>query len=144
MQRVICILILLSAVLAGSTAHAHSTQSGDIKIGHVWADIATQRDGRIDVYLPIYNGGIEAETLVAVTSPEAEKILLVTMQGEQAGVNLLLPSRKPVNLTERKPFLRLIGLKRAYQPGEEIPLSFQFTKTPPATIAAHIADQAGH
>lgn len=142
---VLALLSCCSFLLLSLVAHAHSTQSGKIKIGHVWADIATQHDGRIDVYLPIYNGGTAAETLVAVTSPEADKIVLVTAQGgEQAGVNLPLPPRKPLNLTARGPYLRLTGLTRAYQVGEEIPLTFQFTTTPPATIAAHIADQANH
>jgi copper(I)-binding protein len=130
--------------MASTSAHAHSTQSGDIKIGHVWADVATQREGSIDVYLPIYNGGAQADTLVKVTSPAATAIVLVTSQGPQDGVNLPLPPKKPLNLTARKPFLRLTGLTRVWQAGEEIPLTFQFTTAPPASITAHLDDKAGH
>lgn len=144
------LLVMMVGMLLPALAVAHSTQSGAIKIGHVWADIATQQNGGINIYLPIFNGGKADETLTKVTTPlEGVIVLVVPATGDQDAerrepVNLVLPAGKPINLAAHGMMLRLEGADKIFQAGDKIPLTFHFAATSPAQIDAFVESKAQH
>src|ERR1700727_1218992 len=94
-------VLLLVPVLA----FAHSTQSGDIAVGHVWAypaqGVADQsafymqgmpKGNTVDVFGPLLNGGDAADALTGVTSDAAQGASIVRwIRGQQMVQNFPVP-----------------------------------------------------
>jgi copper(I)-binding protein len=156
----LCVLVILAlcglAPLAAPSAH--SAQSGDIEIGHLWTyptganpaakgDYGTQPIGAaVDVYGPFLNTGVVNDALVSVTSPVVSNVRLVMwVRGAQfvGALPLTLPPGKPVALTPQTQFLRFLGASKSFKAGDSFPLTLHFRNAPNVTIDVIVQSSPG-
>jgi copper(I)-binding protein len=135
--------------VAASMSFAHSAQSGDIMIGHVWAYPTntsatankafggTPGDAFVDVYGPFLNRGSVLDALVNVTGPAVGSARLVMwIRGSQiiGALPLSLMPGKPVALAPQSQFLRLYGSRRTLKVGDTFPITLHFRHAPDVTM----------
>jgi copper(I)-binding protein len=138
-------LVLMSAAAASL---AHSAQSGDISVGHIWAYPAVTNpsvtsayglpaENVIDIYGPFLNSGGSADAITGVSSPSAAEVkLVIWVRGLQIAnaLPLALPPGTPIALGPQTRFLRLYGASQTYKAGDEFPVTFHFQHAPDVTI----------
>jgi copper(I)-binding protein len=145
------VIIVTAAVLS---ALAHSAQSGNIAIGHIWANPSQGPAGQtafymrnmpagntIDVFGPLLNGGDTPDAVTSITSPAALAVNIVAwFQGNQMTHDLpiALPPGKPVAFNPQTQFLRFYGVKQSYKTGDKFPVTFHFQQAPEITIDAYV------
>lgn len=133
--------LLLIALLWTDDAWAHSTQSGAIKIGHVWADASRRDPDHLAIYLPIYNSALENDRLTDVTTPAG--IVTLIHAGKESPPQIDLPGGKPISLNAKSSYLWLKD-NGTFKPGDQIPLTFHFAGALPAKINALVETKPGH
>jgi copper(I)-binding protein len=149
-MRILLLITALCLLMAPSVASSHSTQSGDVAIGHIWAypaqSVAEQTGfymrgmpagNTIDVFGPLLNGGDTADALTGVTSDGAQSAGIVRwIRGQQMVQNfpVSLPPGKPVAFGPQTVFIRLYGVSAAAKAGDKFPVTLHFQRAPEATI----------
>ena len=147
-------VFILAAILP-ALAFAHSVQSGDISVGHIWAYPPAANKGQaggygyngttrsmppgiaIDIFGPFVNGGGSADAITGVTSGSIKAANIVMwVRGNQMTRDfpLALPPKQPVALGPQTQFIRLYGVDKSYKEGESFPITFHFQHAPDATI----------
>ena len=109
--------------LAAGRARAHSYVLGPVEIGHPWARPTEARLGAAYCVLAIK--GDAADTLGSAETPIAERVELRSAAGEAVHA-IEIPPGRPVVLRPGKPYLALVGLKRALKLGDSFPLTLRF------------------
>ena len=143
-------LVAISISLMPVAALAHSAQSGDISVGHIWSypsqgaaeQTAFYMHGMpagntVDVFGPLLNNGTAPDAVMSVTSPVAQAVNIVMwFRGSQMvhDFPLALPPGTPVALGPETQFLRLYGVSASYKAGDKFPITFHFQNAPDATI----------
>ena len=143
-------IFIIAFLFAPALAFAHSTQSGDIAVGHVWAYPAQgpadqsgffmqgmPKGNIVDVFGPLLNGGDAADALTGVTSDAAQGANIVRwIRGQQMVQNfpVPLPPGKPVAFGPQTVFIRLYGVNFAAKAGDKFPITLHFQHAPAADI----------
>jgi hypothetical protein len=117
------LLAALLSSLAATGARAHSYVLGSVEIGHPWARPTDAKLGAAYCVLAIKGNG--SDRLLGSETPVAERIELRTAAGEAVPA-IEISSGRPVVLRPGKPYLALVGLKRALKLGESFPLTLRF------------------
>jgi copper(I)-binding protein len=137
----ICVAVNVCAV--AGTAHAHSAQSGDITVGHIWSypphPVAAQPGSysapatpgglALDIYGPIVNGGGAQDAVTGITSTAGTSAgIVMWVRGSQftRAFPLDLPPGKPVALGPETQFIRIYGVSSSYKDGDHVPVTFHF------------------
>jgi periplasmic copper chaperone A len=131
-------LLLIALCLLPSLALAHSAKLGFIAIGHSWA--LPSDVGESSVMMPLYNSGVEADSLIAVQSPVADHVEL--RHGNLAVGEFFLDAKKPFPMRAVADHIVLIGLKKPLKIGEIFPLTLVFKKAGEIKIEIFVAEKA--
>lgn len=145
--------ILLSAALIAPLLAAcgeSSTGAGGIEAGDAWARASAARTGA--AYLTLANRGSEADTLIEVRSPMAERVEIHDMTMEDMVMRMRKLDSLPVaagasvELAPGGKHIMLIGLAGPLEEGESLPLTLVFEKAGEIGIEAPIraAGHSGH
>lgn len=121
-------LTALLAVAPAPPAAAHSYKVGPISIGHMWAR-PTEAGQVLSVFGPIFNTGGEADRLESVTSPEAGRagICTVNDKGEPDwSTPVVLNPGKVIALAAWREQICLQGLKQAAKADQMIDVELEF------------------
>ena len=129
------LLAALPWVLAAARASAHSYALGSVEIGHPWARPTTAQLGT--AYLVLAVEGANRDELSAAQTPVADSVELRNAAGEAVPAIEILPKR-PVVLRPGKPYLGLIGLKRALKLGDSFPLTLHFAIAGEITVTVMV------
>jgi copper(I)-binding protein len=84
-------LAFLFVLMLAHPAPAHSFDAGSLHIGHPWSRVVPQGSKVAAGYLKITNNGTEADRLVSVASPIAEKAEIHEMKVDANGVMTMRP-----------------------------------------------------
>jgi copper(I)-binding protein len=136
-MRISSLIAAFCLFLAPAHAYAHSTKSGDIAVGHIWAYPAQNGESTVDVFGPLLNGGDAADALTGVTSPAAQNANIVRqIRGQEMVQNFPVPLSpgKPAAFGPKTQFIRLYGVTTATKAGDRFPITLHFQHTPDATI----------
>lgn len=135
-------LCLLVALLCSTSAvFAHSSQQGDIQIGHIWARATAKGADAGSVYVPLLNKGKTDDALVGVATPVAASAMLheSKMENGVSSMTMLdtlpLPAGKPVAMRPGGKHIMLMGLKQQLVEGQSFPLTLKFQHAGEATVS---------
>jgi periplasmic copper chaperone A len=124
-----------------ATAHAHSTQVGDVKIGHAWALPA---DAGLDgqCFIPLLNSGKTEDSLVAARSEICLAIQLRhnARYDDPPEVQFDLAPNKPIAMRPQAVHFRLLGLRKELKLGESFTLVLDFLNAGEIELDIHIAN----
>ncbi len=133
------------AVLIGGPGEAHDLRHGDLHVGHAWTRPAAA-GGAAEVYFPIVNRGARADRLTEVrTSIAAEAGLAETRDGTAERLDAIaLPAGRPVALRPGRFHVRLEGLARRLEAGDQFIVTLIFAAASPADVTVIVESAAGH
>jgi copper(I)-binding protein len=128
------LLPLLGLLLLAAPASAHSYKAGNLEIGHPWARETPVGAKVGGAYFTVTNNGADADRLIAVETPGAEKVEMHESI-EDNGVakmrqveNIEIPAGKETALKPGGYHLMLIGLKESLAEGMRVPATLVFEK----------------
>ena len=99
-------LVLAAGVVIGAVSHsavgkAHDYRVGSLRIDHPWAT-ATPQGAKVGVgYMKIINEGSQADRLIAITSPVADKVAVHASVKEGDIVKMRAPRQRARDQTRR-------------------------------------------
>ena len=133
---------LLLALLP-SSAHAHSYKLGDIAIGHAWG--LPSKDGETQIFMPLFNSGSIADTLVSASCDLAKSAELHVSNDYNvpAEAGFTLEPKKPFPMRPTAKHIRLMGLTKPLISGDRISITLKFKTAGETKIEVHIQDKAG-
>jgi copper(I)-binding protein len=140
MKKIQMALFLVALLLVSPVLWAHSSQQGDIQIGHIWARATAVGATTASVYVPLLNKGIKPDSLQGGHTPVAEGLMLheSTMRDGVSHMEMLeslpLPAGQPVAMKPNGKHIMLTGMKRQLKEGETFPLTLHFEHADDATI----------
>jgi copper(I)-binding protein len=88
------------------------------------------------VFLSLFNGGTNKDSLVSVSAPGAAS------GADVSGGTVSLPANSQVNLTGPQPSVVLSGLTRTLSGGEDIPLTLNFAHAGSVTLQVPVQPQS--
>jgi len=129
---ILATFLMLAVVAATVIASAHEFKQGDIMIGHPWARATPGPTKNGAAFLVLMNQGAAGDSLVAASTPVAERAELHTHEITDGVMKM-----RPVDLievapgatTELKPsglHIMMMGLKQLLKEGERFPLTLSF------------------
>jgi periplasmic copper chaperone A len=124
-----------------ATAHAHSAQVGDIRIGHAWALPADAgQDGQC--FMPLLNSGKTEDSLIAARSDVCLAIQLRhnARYDDPPEVQFDLAPNKPIAMRPQAVHFRLLGLRKELKLGESFALVLDFLNAGEIELDIHIAN----
>jgi len=133
------------ALFGFTAAQAQEFRQGDLTISHPWARPTAEGQKNGAAYLSIKNGGSEADKLVSVESPVAERTQLhetlndngvMKMRAVTDGIEI-----QPGAAAEFKPggsHVMLFGLKKRLEEGQSVPLTLTFAKAGSLSVEVKI------
>lgn len=133
MLRILALAAAL-ALAACKPADAHGYKAGDLTIGHPWSRPAAQGMNGAG-YLTIANGGTEADVLLAVESPAAQRVEI--HEGSTAGGvmrmkalpgGLAIPAGARIELKPGGDHLMLIKLTAPLAADAKVPATLVFKR----------------
>lgn len=139
-------LLVAAAMLIAGTgiALAHGYKAGSIEIGHPWARATASSAPNAAAYLVLNNAGAEADRLVSVSTPVADKAELHTHLVDN-GVMKMRPLTaievtpgSPTTLAPGGLHIMLLGLKQPLAKGKAFPLTLVFDKAGPVTVQVDV------
>lgn len=142
--------ILLSVALIAPLVAACGEQAaepGGLEIADAWARASATRTGA--AYLTLENKGSEADTLIEVRSPVAERVEIHDMTMEDMVMrmrrldNLPVAAGESVQLAPGGKHIMLIGLSGPLEEGATVPLTLVFEKAGELAVEAPVR-AAGH
>lgn len=129
-------LLLLVAVMALAVpAFAHDYEIGDLTVDHPWARASAGRMTTGAAYMTITNVGGQADRLIGVATPVAERAAMhtVTMDGSVARMrpiqSVAVNAGQPAVLEPGGVHIMLTGLKAPLREGEIFPMTLTFERT---------------
>lgn len=128
-----------------TSAGAHSYKSNGIAIGHAWAlPTATGIDGQ--AFMPIINQNVVGDALVAARSDICTAIELRrnARYDDPPEKQFDLPSGRPFPMRPGARHLRLIGLARPLEKGQQFPLVLDFLQAGEVEVSVFVEDKEGH
>lgn len=133
------ILLLAALALACRPDRGGSAEAGAMSITHAVVP-APASPSEATAFLTIDNTSLEADTLVAATSPEADSVVLHEMtQGRmQAMPVLVIPPGGPVRLAPGSFHAMLAGLTRPLAAGDTVTLRLRFARAGVVTVRAPV------
>jgi hypothetical protein len=134
------LLAALLSCLAAAGARAHSYILGSVEIGHPWARPTGAQSGAAYCVLAIKGNG--GDRLIGADTPVAERVELRDAAGEAVPA-IEIRSGRPVALRPGKPYLALVGLKRALELGESFPLRLRFDLAGEIAVTAMVENVPG-
>lgn len=130
----------LLCTVAARRALAHSYVLGAIEIGHPWAHPTGAQLGT--VYCVLAVKGDAADALSSADTPVAQKVELRNAAGEALPALEIAP-KQPMVLRPGKPYLALVGLKRALRVGDSFPLTLRFDLAGETTVTVMVEEAPG-
>ena len=132
-------LLLAGLALACRPDRGGSANTGDISVTHAVVP-APASPVEATAFLTIDNTGLEADTLVAASSPEAGSVVLHEMTGGrmQAMPVLVIPPGGPVSLAPGSFHAMLAGLTRPLAAGDTVTLRLRFARAGLLTVRAPV------
>jgi copper(I)-binding protein len=145
--------VLALAVCAKALAHGH--EAGALKIGNPWTRATGPAQTTAAGYLSVRNSGKQADRLVGASVADAERVELHVSRIENDIARMRevkafeIPAGATLNLQPGGSHLMLVGTKRAFKPGERVPIVLRFEKAgeiavelavesrPPASAGTH-------
>lgn len=125
----------LAVSLTAGLAVARDYAAGALKISHPWSPAAPVGAPTAAGYLTITNAGATPDTLVSASTPDAKSVEIhqETMQGgimrmRPVTGGLTVPAHGALTLAPSGYHLMLIAPRRAFRPGESIPLDLRFSR----------------
>lgn len=140
MKNIKIALCFFALLVISPALWAHSSQQGDIQIGHIWARATAVGATTASVYVPLLNKGTQPDSLLGGHTPVAEGLMLheSTIRDGVSHMNMLeslpLPAGKPVAMKPNGRHIMLTGMKRQLKEGETFPLTLHFEHAGDATI----------
>lgn len=133
------ILLLATLALACRPDRGGSAESGTMSITHAVVP-APASPSEATAFLTIDNTGLEADTLVDASSPEAERVVLHQMTGGrmQAVSVLVIPPGGPVRLAPGSFHAMLTGLTRPLVAGDAVTLQLHFARAGQIAVRAPV------
>ena len=133
---------LLFALLP-NLANAHSYKLGEVAIGHAWG--LPSKDGEIQIFMPLFNGGSATDTLISVSyeSAKSAELRISNDYSKSAEAGFVLQSKKPFPMRPTANHIRLIGLAKPLVSGDRISITLKFQTAGETKIEVHIQDKAG-
>ena len=119
-------------------AFAHDYEIGELTVDHPWARASAGLMKTGAAYLTITNDGEQADRLIGLATPVAERAALhtVTMDGSVARMRPLqaveIKPGEPAVLEAGGMHVMLIGLRAPLEEGETFPMTLTFEKMGPS------------
>lgn len=141
MAAVLCLAALAECRPAAPVYHL-----GEITISHVVSP-EPQRGGPGGAYFTIVNGGPD-DTLVGVTSPDADKVMMHESESMGGMVQMEMTAAVPVPAGDTVRFapgqrhVMLEGLHRTLLPGDSLPLTLTFREAGTVVVSARVVAYA--
>jgi hypothetical protein len=116
-------------------AFAHDYEIGELTVDHPWARASAGQMKTGAAYLTITNDGEQADRLIGLATPVAERAALhtVTMEGNIAKMRAVqaveIKPGEPAVLEPGGVHIMLIGLRAPLEEGETFPITLTFEKT---------------
>lgn len=146
MKRYLTVVLGALALMAAG-ARADDMTAGPLTIRDVWSRATPARTGV--AYLTVFNGGTEADRLVGVESPVADRVELHThaMKGDIMEMRRIdgvdVHPGEPAVLAPGGSHVMLIGLKAPLRAGDHFPLTLVFRKAGKVTVEAAVGKAGG-
>jgi periplasmic copper chaperone A len=124
-------------------ADAHSYKLGNIAVGHAWG--LPSKEGETQIFMPLFNNGTQADSLVAVSFSQAKstELRLNSEYAAPAETAFALFPKKPLPMRPAARHIRLIGLTKPLLAGDLIEVTLKFATAGETKIEVHIQDKAG-
>lgn len=143
-------VLMAAAVLAstGFGAVAEGAKVGQVMIGAPWARVTLQNRPAA-AYMKIHNMGDAPDTIVAASSPLAERVEMHTHTMTDGVMRMRkvegieLPAKAHTELKPGGLHLMMFGLKKAVKKGEMIPIKITLKDAGEVEIKAMVGDKAG-
>lgn len=140
--------IIVAAILAtgfDTAVSAAETKIGDLTIDAAWARPSIGKRGNSAAYMTITNKGGTADTLIAVSTPQAGKVELHThirdgdiMRMRQVKDGVPVPAHGSVALKPGSYHVMLMKLSSPIKKGAMLPLTLTFEKAGTVTLHASV------
>ena len=142
-------LIAAAVLLPACFANAHEYQSGALQITHPWSQELPPNAPTVAAYFVIHNNGNDADRLVSVDTPIAEKAELHqhVMQGDlmkmQPVASVDIPAGGSVTFAPMAYHVMMLGLKdrSLLQDGKHFPMTLHFAKAGAVTVEINVQKQ---
>ena len=124
-------------------AHAHSYKLGNIAIGHAWG--LPSKNGETQIFMPLFNSGIEEDSLVTASFAQAKstELRLSSDYTTPAETAFTLLPKKPLPMRPTARHIRLMELTKPLLAGDSIEITLKFAKAGQTKIEVHIQDKPG-
>jgi copper(I)-binding protein len=130
------ILAAVAAILlVASQTEAHSVRVGPLSLTDLWTRATPPKAPTAGGFLTIENSGAEADRLIGVTSPIADRAEIHematkdgTMTMRPAGTGVEIPAGQTVALASGGFHIMFIGLKETLVEGGNVPVTLTFEK----------------
>ncbi|ONF95087.1 copper chaperone PCu(A)C [Sphingomonas jeddahensis] len=127
-------LLTLAAVVA-VPASAQDVRSGSLTVTSPWSRATAPRATVGAGFLTIRNGDAQADRLVSVTSPRAERVEIHAMSMKNGVMRMrplangvTVPPQRATTLAPGGNHLMLMGLKAPLKAGERVPVTLRFAR----------------
>jgi periplasmic copper chaperone A len=146
MSSIFRILILGVALGLSTQAHAQA-QKTTIDVEDAWARSPGEGGKRTMAFAEITNTAEKADTLLAVSSPWADRVTIERLVPEgyemkpRTVPTMTIGPGKKLKLTASEYYFRLDGLNRDIRPDFEIPISLRFQNAGRVEIKAVVRNQ---
>lgn len=145
----------VALALGNAPVFAHDYALRDLRIEHPYARPTPPGARTGGAYFTIRNAGKDADRLLRVASPAAQRVALhsMTMNGNLMKMRevgaLDIPARSTVTLASGGYHVMLTGLARPLAVGDSVPVTLTFEKAGPIDVLAHVeaaqaSADAGH
>jgi copper(I)-binding protein len=143
------ILLVLAAVVA-VPASAQDARSGSVTVSDPWSRATAPRATVGAGFLTIRNGGAQADRLVSVASPRAERVEIHAMSMKNGVMRMrplangvIVPSQRATTLAPGGNHLMLMGLKAPLKAGERVPVTLRFARAGTVTTQLVVGGAGG-
>lgn len=119
-------ILALPAMVAASSAVAHSYRAGDLMIGHAWC--LPSEGAATKAFMPLAVAGGRGDILLRASTSAAEAVLFHPVAGQPAVGRWEIPPRRPIGMRADGPHLLLAGLRRRLVAGDRVPLTLVFER----------------
>ena len=144
------LLTLLSGLLLAATVSAHSFTLGALELGHPWSRTMPEASPTGAVYLSIKNKGKEADTLLSVSTPRADKAQLHVhlndngvMHMREVSGGIAVAAGNEVKFAPGGYHIMLMGLKQPLKEGDSFPVTLSFEHSGPVTATVAVRGMHG-
>ncbi|MBV8679948.1 MAG: copper chaperone PCu(A)C [Aquitalea sp.] len=131
---------LFAGLLLAATVSAHSFKLGALELGHPWSRAMPEASPTGAAYLSIKNTGKEADTLLSVSTPRADKAELHVHLNDNGVMRMRQVESVAVAAGAEVKFapggyhIMLMGLKQPLKAGDHFPLTLKFAKAGTVTV----------